>query len=302
MDLNLVHLIFSLTIDGSVTDRFALFHLRRFFPVEMRRATCGRTTPCGECRDAVDCPWFPLFGQPLSSDPATVKRHQKPPLPFVFDIPLLTPGCADAVDVEIGLTLVGSAVLCADRFIVAVARMLGGEFGGSDLAVSLDSVASGVLTGDRTPVKFSKGGALGNLMILSAQDVAGGTTGSEGIAHFLLLTPLRLLHEGKLQRRLYGSVFLRGLIRRVSSLAATYGGTEMDDDFRWLAEQSRGVRLADTEFFYDGGGGQSTAGVMGEGSIEGDLDPFLPYLLLGEYLHAGKGASWGFGRYRLGKA
>ena len=42
------------------------------------------------------------------------------------------------------------------------------------------------------------------------------------------------------------------------------------------------------------------AGLMGKGSFEGDLDPFLPYLFIGEYLHAGKGASWGFGRYRLG--
>ena len=181
MDLNLVHLIFSLTIDGTVTDRFALFRLRRFFPVELRRATCGRTIPCGECQDAAGCPWFPLFGQPLSSDPATVKRHQKPPLPFVFDIPLLTPGRADAVDVEIGLTLVGSAVPCADRFIVAVTRMLEGEFGGSDLAVSLDSVASGTLSwrpGAGEAVEG--GGCLGNLRILSAQDVAGRNDGERG--------------------------------------------------------------------------------------------------------------------------
>ena len=301
MDLNLVHLIFSLTIDGTVSDRFALFRLRRFIPVELRRATCGRTIPCGECMDAAGCPWFPLFGQPLSSDPATVKRHQKPPLPFVFDIPFLTPGRADVADAEIGLTLVGNAVPSADRFIVAVTRMLEGELHGSDPAVSLDCVASGTLSGDRAPVIPSKGGdVLGNLRILSAQDVGGGTKGSEGTVNLQLLTPLRLFHEGKLQRRLDGSVFLRGLIRRVSSLAAMYGGSEMEDDFRWLAERSRGVRLHDAEFLYDDGGGHSSAGVMGKGSFEGDLDPFLPYLFIGEYLHAGKGASWGFGRYRLG--
>jgi hypothetical protein len=251
--------------------------------------------------DAAACPWFPLFGQPLSSDPATVKRHQKPPLPFVFDIPLLAPGRADASDAEIGLTLVGNAVPCADRFIVAVTRMLEGVSGGSGPAVSLDCVASGTLSGDRAPVKPSKGGdVLGNLRVLSAQDVGGGTTGSGGSVNLQLLTPLRLFHEGKLQRRLDGSVFLRGLIRRVSSLAAMYGETEMEDDFRWLAEQSRAVRLRDTGFQYDDGGAQSFAGVMGKGSFEGDLDPFLPYLYIGEYLHAGKGASWGFGRYRLG--
>jgi hypothetical protein len=59
------------------------------------------------------------------------------------------------------------------------------------------------------------------------------------------------------------------------------------------------VRLKDSRIRYDASGGLTNAGIVGEGVLTGDLEPFLPYLRLGEYLHAGKGASWGFGRVEI---
>ena len=41
-------------------------------------------------------------------------------------------------------------------------------------------------------------------------------------------------------------------------------------------------------------------GLVGEAEIEGrDLEPFWPYLWLGQWTHAGKGTSMGLGRYRI---
>jgi len=42
-------------------------------------------------------------------------------------------------------------------------------------------------------------------------------------------------------------------------------------------------------------------GLIGEIGLEGaDLEPFWPYLWLGQWTHAGKGVVMGLGRYRIG--
>ncbi len=300
MDLNLVHLCFSLTIDGFARDRFALFALRRSFPSALKRATCGRLLLCGECRDSLACPWFPLFGQPLSSDPEAVRRHQKPPLPFIFDLPLLPEGAHHCRDLEVGLTLVGSATASAGAFVAAMRELSAADLGDGSFTLSLDGVVSRGLFGERLPLEFARqSGAPKNLQLLPLSDVASGGGGGGERLTLSLVTPLRLFHEGKGLRSFDCSLFLRGVVRRVSSLVAAYGDGEMADDFRWLAHQSREVRVTESRIRFDLSGGMTAAGMMGEALLEGELEPFLPYLRLGEYLHAGKGGSWGFGRFQL---
>jgi hypothetical protein len=300
MELNLVHLIFSLTLDGYTEDRFALFSLRRGFPAALKRVTCGRLIHCEACRDTADCGWFPLFGQPLSTDPDAVKRHQKPPLPFVFSLPLLSDGPLHCSDVEVGLTLVGNAVAHAGSFVVAMRDVCGAGFGDGCFTISLDDVLSQGAFGERVGVEFAKRGGMPlNLKVFSVSDVTGQAVALTDGLSLSLVTPLRLFHEGRLLRGFDSSLFLRGLVRRVSSLAAAYGNGELTDDFRWLALRSREVRVTDSRIRYDISGGMINAGIVGEGVLTGDLEPFLPYLRLGEYLHAGKGASWGFGRLEI---
>lgn len=300
MDLNLVHLIFSLTLDGSADDRFALFGLRRSFPVALKRVTCGRPVPCGECRDAAECGWFPLFGQPLSTDPEAVRRHQKPPLPFVFDLPLLPVSLLHCADAEVGLTLAGSAVAHAGAFVAAMREVCTAGFVDSSLMGSLDGIISQGVFGERVGVEFGRrGGIPTNLQVLSISDVAGDAIARGDRVSLSFVTPLRLFHEGQALRSFDCPLFLRGLVRRVSSLVAAYGDGEMTDDFRWLALRSREVRLTDSRFRFDASGGKTIAGIVGEGLLTGDLEPFLPYLRLGEYLHAGKGASWGLGKFEI---
>ena len=40
-------------------------------------------------------------------------------------------------------------------------------------------------------------------------------------------------------------------------------------------------------------------GFIGSITFEGDLEPFLPFLLLGEYIHVGKGTSFGLWEYEI---
>ncbi len=300
MDLNLLHLVFSLTVDGTPGDRFDLFDLFRRFPARFREVTCGRTTPCDGCPETTGCPWFPLLGQQLSTDPEAVRRHQKPPLPFIFGIPLLPPGEHPAADSEVSLTLVGSAVNHAADFIRALERCVTEDRCGCNRLITIDGVSSRGVYGERSLLRMTRRGELtGDLRILAGDDIAGKSAPDKENVPVTFQTPFRQLREGRLFRTLDCSAFLRGVIRRVSSLVATYGGGETDADFRELAGLSRGIQLQQNALHFTAGTPPNRGGVQGSVILSGDLEPFLPYLFLGEYLHAGKGASWGFGRYEL---
>lgn len=40
-------------------------------------------------------------------------------------------------------------------------------------------------------------------------------------------------------------------------------------------------------------------GFLGRADFSGDLGAFWPYVLLGEYIHVGKGSSFGLGKYEI---
>jgi len=40
-------------------------------------------------------------------------------------------------------------------------------------------------------------------------------------------------------------------------------------------------------------------GIIGNVTYAGDLTPFLPFIVLGKYIHVGKGATFGLGKYEI---
>jgi CRISPR/Cas system endoribonuclease Cas6 (RAMP superfamily) len=40
-------------------------------------------------------------------------------------------------------------------------------------------------------------------------------------------------------------------------------------------------------------------GFVGEITFQGELEQFLPFIALGEYIHVGKGTSFGLGKYEI---
>jgi hypothetical protein len=78
-------------------------------------------------------------------------------------------------------------------------------------------------------------------------------------------------------------------------------------DFRALIEQARAVRLVRDETRWTTWSRYSSrqdrrmewAGPVGTATYEGDLTPFWPYLVFGQWTHVGKGATFGLGGYRL---
>jgi len=123
-------------------------------------------------------------------------------------------------------------------------------------------------------------------------------------------TPMRLKRRGRLVRPddfQFHDLF-RAALRRISSLAYFHEAVSLDVDFAGLSAASRRVELLESNLrWYDWtrfSSRQQTRMKMGGllGRIKltaSDTVPFWPYLWLGQFTHAGKGASMGLGAYRF---
>jgi hypothetical protein len=100
---------------------------------------------------------------------------------------------------------------------------------------------------------------------------------------------------------------LRAVLRRYSDLAALYGDGRPEIDYRAIVGAARDIKLLrnDLRFFrrkgFSSRKGEETPteGLTGSVTYEGDLARFMPYLIYGQWLHVGKQATFGMGRYAV---
>jgi hypothetical protein len=130
-----------------------------------------------------------------------------------------------------------------------------------------------------------------------------------------LLTPMRLIENKQLVKRLTFRAFAQALHRRLRQLSAEYSDTPLTFDFRQVMAQAEAVRVASDETHwvelesYSTRLGRTTplGGLIGRVTFEGDpslcsgqaLAPFREWLMWGQFTHVGKDAVKGNGWYQL---
>lgn len=121
-----------------------------------------------------------------------------------------------------------------------------------------------------------------------------------------LTTPLRMKEEGKLNEELKFRTIINAVVRRWNALNKYYGNGQNRDereliklaesipsgtlDLRW-EDMERYSRRQDRRMML--------GGLMGIMECAGELEPFMPWLLLGQDIHIGKNTSFGLGKYEL---
>ncbi|NJD90473.1 MAG: CRISPR system precrRNA processing endoribonuclease RAMP protein Cas6 [Geobacter sp.] len=291
MDIPLINLVFTLESGGGRVKPQLLFAFRQSYQAAFRGAV-GCLSADGSCSADSGCPCRYTFDQGLSTDPAAVRRFQKPSLPFAFRLPLLDQEMQPGDIAEFSLTLVGGATNHLALHIAAVRAALPPQ-------LRLLAVAAVASDGSRKSITVRGGKAdFSAVPVISFEEIMAGAVAVADPLKINLLAPLRLMQNGA---PLYAPSFpaLAGaLFRRISSLAYYYGGVELDCDFKWLAEKSRAVHCDNSGLKWVNWGG-ALQGVSGSIAVSGELAELLPFLCLGELLNVGKGASYGMGSYRL---
>ena len=126
-----------------------------------------------------------------------------------------------------------------------------------------------------------------------------------------IATRLRIKHKNRLHRHAPSFIeFMARLMGRMKTLHYAYANEEEHEPTLWeptFNQETMGNIQADDYTHWDDwdrySGRQKTwmkfGGLMGAITYRGAVQPFLPYLRLGEWIHIGGKTSFGLGKYRL---
>jgi CRISPR-associated endoribonuclease Cas6 len=285
--------------------------IRGGFGTVFRRLVCiDLRLECAACELRYTCPYTKVFNPFIPPEAERLSKNQNIPRPFVIKPPLETktrylPGEPLVFD----FVVVGEAIDYLPYFIVAFRELAEGGFGVNRARCALSSIAAFAPDGKISAIYDGKEGIVRppqeNLSwrTLTAQAVA--FTGLQELTvHFL--TPTTLKAEGKVVAVPQFHHLIKRLRDRINALAYFYCGEPLGLDFKELGQQAERIkevavksRWIDRSRRTRKGVTQDLSGFVGEVTYRGEVEPFLPLLLLGEYVHVGKNAAFGNGWYRL---
>ena len=121
------------------------------------------------------------------------------------------------------------------------------------------------------------------------------------------ITPTLLKYNGSEVETVEFHILMRNLFRRLSALSTFYGSEKLDIDFGAYLDKAQEVELVKDRTSWQTWQRYSSRqqkrikmkGLIGEVEYRGDLDDFLFYLILGQYIHIGKNTVFGLGNYKL---
>lgn len=281
--------------------------LRGAFGQAFRDLCCParRDEPC-PVPDA--CPYHLVFETAPPPDAEALRTHEEIPRPFVIAPPAsgAAPAHPAGSELAFDLTLVGRAREFLPHFIVTFREV--DRIGRRRRAVRLARVeAVEPFTGSCDTVHDAGDNVVKPVDRTITLDDCRAVACPPGPARVRFLTQTRLKHGDTFVRRPEFHALFRRLLGRLSSLARFHCGAPLDVDFRALIDAAQAVRLVHDATRWTRWERYSSrqdrrmewAGIVGDAVYEGDLRPFWPFLVLGQWVHVGKGATFGLGRYEV---
>jgi hypothetical protein len=313
---------------GLLLPRYKGSTLRGGFGRAFRQMCCAqRQDECHGCLLRETCPYAYVFETAPPAGAQVLRNLENVPRPFVIEPPLETrqeyrPG----EKLSFGLVLIGNGIRYLPYFIAGLEELGRIGIGKGRRPYRLGAVYFAGLEGGpqgAEKVVFSAADRTvrdAGVLLTGAEITAGvgpdlgPDTGADTPSthpdrlQIRFLTMTRLKHGGTFVTTIPFHALVRGLLRRLSSLLYFHHGIEWDVNFAGLIERAKristtaeNVQWVDWDRYSGRRGTHITmGGLVGTVVYSGDLDEFWPLLKIGEYVHVGKGAVFGMGKYRIG--
>ncbi|ABL66074.1 CRISPR system precrRNA processing endoribonuclease RAMP protein Cas6 [Chlorobium phaeobacteroides] len=291
--------------------------LRGGFGHAFRRATClSRDRECESCMLKSACAYYTVFESRVSRQTADRLRiGADAPHPFLLEPPMTGQHCFEpGQKISYGLTLFGSAIEKLPFFIYAF--MILGENLGLGKGRGRFRLLAVEDEGGRN--LYHDGHLSGGFVILSARDILESTSTDDRPLALRFETPLRMktAWQRKEQELLTGigheddfRLLLKSLYHRAFVLTQLYGDLPEPASYnsRNLPLVNGDVHLGSAEtrwldwtrYSQRHQQHMQLGGILGSVTFTGKTGQYLPLFRLGEYLHIGKGTTFGLGKYRM---
>ena len=297
--------------------------IRGGFGSVFRRIVCHASCrDPGTCELRNVCPYTAVF-QPFVPDGSEkISKNRDIPRPFVIKPPLETketylPGERLSFD----MVLVGKVKDYLPYFIVTFKELSQAGLGRNRAPVDLVGVDHVGRHGNIEPV-YTKddnlvrppADAISWRDLCVAHGSNNGSTSAPGVivarvtrVTLRFLTPTLLKAGGIISGRPSFGPLAKRLRDRINALSYFYCGAGLDIEFKEFGAQAEKIRVvSDSTGWVESSRysrrrevSHDLSGFVGAVTFEGDLATFLPYLMLGEYLHVGKNAVFGNGWYEI---
>jgi CRISPR-associated endoribonuclease Cas6 len=271
------------------------------------RALCCPARAGESCPIPTTCPYHLIFETAPPPDSTALRTHAEIPRPFVIAPP---PAQAReypaAAEVVFDLTLIGRARDFFPHFVVTLREVERLGRGRRSVALQRLDAVDPLQAVTRTAYMADDNLVRAGDLPITLAECAKIPCPAGGV-RVRFVTQTRLKHGDTVVRRPEFQILFRRLLGRLSSLARFHCGGPLDLDFRDLIEGAGQVLLVKDETRWTTWARYSArqdrrmdwTGLVGTATYEGDLTPFWPYLVFGQWTHVGKGATFGLGSYQI---
>ncbi len=276
---------------------------RGAFGHALKRTVCvTHERQCEKCLLYRSCPHPYLFQTPPPLGAAKMRRYEAVPHPFALRP---EPFCGEDRCARLHLALFGHGNRHLATILYAFMRAASSERGIAGKRLTLQRVLQEEAPGSKAWRQvYEEGGALTPLPPAPVE-----IPPVPAAIAIQLRTPLRIKRDGRHvgPEEFRFSDLFRNLLRRLSMLTYFHTDTPLETDFKALIAHAEAI-AARSELAWKDQTRYSLrqktlmhlGGLVGRIDIEGqNLAPVWPYLWLGQWTHAGAGATMGLGYYTL---
>lgn len=285
---------------------------RGAFGNAFKRIVCTlRQKECPSCILKKQCIYAYVF-ETMPPDDTVIMgmgKYEKVPHPFIIEPPSETKqSYHKGEELTFVLVLIGKAIDYLPYFILTFEELgkigLGRGRGKYTLLKVITDNAVVYSSEDKT-IHRAKPCAI---EISETFDVSDFQGLSDLVVEIEFMTPMRIMYKRSLASSLEFHILFRNLMRRLNLLHYFHCQQKAPAwDHNLLLDASSRVQIKKNDtHWYDWerySSRQNTkmkmGGIVGNISYQGIMMPFIPILRAGEILHAGKGTSFGLGKYRI---
>ncbi|MDI6698478.1 MAG: CRISPR system precrRNA processing endoribonuclease RAMP protein Cas6 [Candidatus Saccharicenans sp.] len=291
--------------------------LRGGFGSTFRKISCidRNKSSCKGCLLKDKCAYSYIFDTSPRSDSEVLKNLDDIPRPFIIEPPLDTKTIFNKdQSLDFNLILIGQAIDYLPYFVVTFKELGNEGIGkGRKKFILTQIITTSILNPDETLIYNSGDDVIKNLESrftwadIIANSISGTRKFKPKYITLNFLTPTRIKHQDEFVSLPDFHVVIRALLRRIANLAYFHCGENLGIDFNFFIRQATKIKIEELKVRWVDWERYSFAqrrrmrlgGFVGEVTYKGELEPFLPFLLLGEHTHLGKGATFGMGWYRM---